>query len=321
MNSGLTARQRRALVQAKRFAASLPGIRGVDFGYMYRNGRRTRTKSIRFHVEHKKPPSDLGARDSVPEKIDGIPCDVIEASYMPHAMVNPRGYVEPIRPGVSVGNLLRKTAGTLGALVMDKHNGTVAVLSNWHVLAASLDAISGEEIVQPATYFLGPNPARTVGLLSRWLDLDNGYDAAIATLVDKITTALEVANVDLTIQGMAEPRNGMRLVKSAAMTQNTNALVDGVEGSYLINYTRYGAGTRWMKGIRLVPDPDAPFDEISLSGDSGAIWIDRETRNAVALLFAGEDNLTPLYEYALAQPLGPIFDLLDIELVIDEFGS
>ena len=194
----------------------------------------------------------------------------------------------------------------------------MAILSNWHVLVASLDATFGEEIVQPATYFLGPNPARVVGVLSRWLDLDNGYDAAIAVLADKTAIALKVANVDMAIQGMAEPRYGMRLVKSAAMTQNTNALVDGVEGSYAIDYTRYGVGIRWMHGIRLVPDTDAPINEISLSGDSGAVWIDRDTGNAVALLFAGEDNLTPLYEYALAQPLSPILDMLDIELVLDE---
>ena len=106
----------------------------------------------------------------------------------------------------------------------------------------------------------------------------------------------------------------MRLIKSASISGVAHAVIDGVAGSYPINYDRFGGGTRWMQGIRIVPDPDDPLGEFSLSGDLGAVWLDRDTGKAVALDFGGEDNLTPLYEYALAHPLQAVLDQLDVDL-------
>ena len=45
-----------------------------------------------------------------------------------------------------------------------------------------------------------------------------------------------------------------------------------------------------MDGIHLVPDPASPDDEITLEGDSGAVWYEQATGRAVALNFAGEDG-------------------------------
>ena len=151
-----SAKHQRTLVRAKRLFSSRPGIRGVDLGYIYRAGRRARTLGIRFHLERKKAPSDVTGVELLPKEIDGIPCDVVEASYMPHAGINPRDKVDPVCAGVSVGNLSRRTAGTLGAFVVDRRSGTTAVLSNWHVLVGSSDAASEEPIIQPAGNFLGP---------------------------------------------------------------------------------------------------------------------------------------------------------------------
>ena len=310
-----TAKQQRALVRAKRLYSSRAGIRGVDLGYLYRAGRRARTLGIRFHLERKKAPSNVTGAELLPKEIDGIPCDVVEASYMPHANINPRDEIDPVCAGISVGNLPRRTAGTLGAFVAERHSGTIAVLSNWHVLVGSSDALSDEPIIQPAGNFLGPNPARPMATLTRWLDLDNGYDAAIATVAEEVELANHQANLDLAIAEVAEPQLGMRLVKSASISGVTHGIVDGVAGSYPINYERFGGGTRWMQGIRIVPDPDDPVSEVSLSGDSGAVWIDRDSGRAVALHFGGEDHLTPLYEYALAHPLQAVLDQLNVDLL------
>jgi hypothetical protein len=135
-------------------------------------------------------------------------------------------------------------------------------------------------------------------------------------LVEDIAITLELANANLAIGGVAVPQQGMRVIKSGAISKVTHAIIDGIEGSYAVNYTRWGVGMRWIQGIRLVPDPDDPLDQVSLSGDSGAVWIERDSGNAVALHFAGEDHLTPLYEYALAQPIQPILDALEVELAI-----
>lgn len=313
--NALSDRQRNALRKAKRAVASRPEIRGVDIGYVYREGKPLKRMGIRFHVTRKKSVTDLTSDEFLPKEIDGIACDVLEASYMPHATVDPLGKVDPVRPGISIGNVERTiAAGSLGALVRDQDAGKVAILSNWHVLAASPNAAIGEAITQPAAMFLGPNPARPVAKLGRWLDIANGWDAAIALVGDGIDWEPDAANMEQRFTETTEPQLGMRLLKSGSISGVTAAIVDGIEGSFPINYTKFGLATQWMKGIRLVQDPEDPYDEVSLSGDSGAVWFDRDSGKAVALHFGGEDHLTPLYEYALAHPIVPVLEALRIEL-------
>jgi len=51
----MTRKQARALSQARRIAAAMPGVSGVDLGYVYRDGQRTAQVGLRFHVERKVP--------------------------------------------------------------------------------------------------------------------------------------------------------------------------------------------------------------------------------------------------------------------------
>ena len=106
----------------------------------------------------------------------------------------------------------------------------------------------------------------------------------------------------------------MKLVKYGVTSGLTHAIVDGVDGGYQVDYSYYGDTKRWMDGIHLVRDGDHSEKEISLAGDSGAVWINEDSGKAVALHFAGEDGLGPTAEYALAHPLGRVLDLLEAEL-------
>jgi hypothetical protein len=104
----------------------------------------------------------------------------------------------------------------------------------------------------------------------------------------------------------------MRVIKSGAISGETHGLIDGVEGGYPIDYALYGDARRWMDGFRIVSDPAAPSSEISLGGDSGAVWLDLTTGAAVGLHFAGEDGLGPQAEYALAHPMAAVCERLRI---------
>jgi endonuclease G len=106
----------------------------------------------------------------------------------------------------------------------------------------------------------------------------------------------------------------MKLVKAGAFSGFTHAIVDGIEGSYEMNYSGYGDDKRWMDGIRLKRDPSFPEQEISIAGDSGSVWLNPTTGRAVALHFAGEDDMGPSEEYALAHPIRRVLDLLNIQL-------
>jgi hypothetical protein len=303
--------RRAALSRAKRLAAGRTDILGVDFGIMYADGRpRSKRHGIRFHIRRKLPLNELSATSVLPGDMERYPCDVIEACYHPH--VSPTEAVNPLQPGVSVGNVAHQSTGSLGAFVRDAASGRLCVLSNWHVLCGSTQAVAGEPITQPGPRHLGTQPPRSIAQLLRFSDLAHGIDAAAAVLdpaivLDPLPLALPARPTEA-----AEPTIGMHVVKSSAITGVTHAIVDGIDGAFSLDYSTFGDTRRWMDGVRLIVDPTAAEDEISLAGDSGAVWLDVATNHAVGLHFAGEDGLGPLAEYALAHPMPRVLSALQL---------
>jgi hypothetical protein len=301
-----------SLAAAKRLALRFPGVTGVDYGYKYNSGVRTAQLCVRFHVSRKRPLDALRPHEVLPTEIGAVDCDVVQARYAPHA--SPRMRVDPLRPGVSIGNVARRSTGTLGAIVREAGSGRLCLLSNWHVLCGALGAQPGETISQPGPLHLGSGPARPVASLERWLDLRQGCDVAIAVLSAGVANDGSIFDIGIHIGGVEEPSLGLVLVKAGAASGVTHAMIDGIDGAFELDYSGYGDQKRWMDGCRLVPDPDRRDDEISVVGDSGAIWINPETQGAVALHVAGEDGVGPTAEYAIAHPLSRIFGLLDLTL-------
>lgn len=302
----------RAVASALRLARNRPGVMGVDFGFVYKNGKRLSTRGVRFHVGQKMPFNELPPEHILPSKVHDFRSDVVEASYSLHASA--RQICDPIQPGVSIGNLQRATTGTVGLGVRDRHAGGNAVLSNWHVLCGSPDAKAGEQICQPGPLHLGTRTASVVASLERWAQLDVGCDAALALMGPGISIQQTLFDTKITISGSERPGLNMKLVKYGVVSGLTHGMTDGIGGAYKVDYSSYGDTLRWIDGIRIVVDPDAPEKEISLAGDSGAVWVNPVTGKAVALHFAGEDGLGPTAEYALAQPLQRVLDLLDADL-------
>src|ERR1700720_1454208 len=147
-----------ALSQAKRLARDIPGIRGVDFGWGYKNGARKRRLCIRFHVEKKKREADIPASELLPKEVAGIPTDVVVARYDLH--LTPRDSIDPLMPGVSIGNLERGSSGTLGGFVTHSASKRRGLVSNWHVFCGGASAQVGDSICQPSPFDAGSQPAR-----------------------------------------------------------------------------------------------------------------------------------------------------------------
>lgn len=310
----LSERTRSAMSHAKRVARTFVGIRGIDFGLMYEGGKRSRRSGLRFHFERKRALSEIPAEQIIPKTWGGVPCDVLEASYAPHSGPTARDRVDPIRPGISIGNLSSRTTGTLGAIVRDRISGARCLLGNWHVLAASPAPQPGAPIGQPGPDHFGMDTPPVVAELARSTDPSHGIDAAIARIKDGVAASAKVFGLDIVPGPVKEPALSMRLVKYGAVSELTHAMIDGVEGSFLMDYTRIGDQVRWMDGFRLVPDPDHKEDEISLGGDSGSVWLSQDDHSAVALHVGGEDGLGPLAEYGLAHSMSRVLSLLNVEL-------
>jgi hypothetical protein len=298
------------LNKALRMGRARHGVVGVDYGFVYKSGVRLKKLGIRFHVSAKLPLNALPPEQVLPEELGDHRCDVVEARYALQG--NPRAQCDPLQPGVSIGNVPHVKTGTLGMVVKDKLRGSLGLLSNWHVLCGSPQARAGDSISQPGLDFAGTEPARVVATLERWVGLDAGCDAALALLNSGIGVSDSLFENSLTILGVEMPNNGMKVVKYGARSQFTHGMVDGNGGAYEVDYSSYGDQKRWIDGIRIVIDPDEPENEISLAGDSGAVWVNPINGKAVALHFGGEDGLGPTAEFALAQPLPRVLALLDV---------
>lgn len=303
----------RTLNAAKRMARSLQDIHGVDFGFAYVGGEMTDRRSVRFHTRNKKPVTELPPDQRLPETINGVDVDVMACGYMLHDG-SARSAQDVLQPGISIGNVNTKTTGTLGLFVQDPASRQVFMLSNWHVLCGGPEAAVGDGISQPGPFDLGSNPARPVAQLERWVRLSEQYDAALAMVLPGTKLNQELFNTTSKITGIAAPALGQRVIKSGAVSGITHAIIDGIAGSYRLDYTGFGESLEWMAGFHLVEDPNSPSKALSLEGDSGSLWVDSAGQNAVGLHFAGEDAVSPLNQYALAHPIADVLERLAVTL-------
>jgi hypothetical protein len=182
------------------------------------------------------------------------------------------------------------------------------------VLCGVVDAAAGEQICQPGPMDLGSDAARQVAELLRWCRLSEQFDAALARLAAGTQTDAEPFGTGLHPTGTAAPAVGMKLVKSGSVTGVTRAKIDGIGGRFQMDYSQFGDGPRWIEGFRLVPDPDFPTNALCLEGDSGSLWLEADTGRAVGLHFAGEDDISPANDYALAQPIETVLAKLNATL-------
>ena len=291
-----------------------PGVTGVDVGFKLSKGKLTDQVAIRVHVERKLPPEALAPHDvfsisGKAEKVGAFPVDVIEATYGPSRTspleledigLERTGQFDPLVAGISVGNP-RVTAGTLGAIVWDRTNCAVSILSNWHVLAGGNAAVPGEAIYQPGPID-GGTASDTVATLTR-MRLDGDMDAGLARLNGARGYSRDVVGL-APIPGIDMPALGMLVRKSGRTTGVTDGVIDGVSFSGTINYDDHGPNT-FHDQIHIVPRPPWPTVdyEVSRGGDSGSVWINEATGNAVGLHFGGETDPAPTSENALANPM------------------
>jgi hypothetical protein len=180
------------------------------------------------------------------------------------------------------------SAGTRGAIVREAGRGRPCVLASWHALCG------------------------TSAALERWLDLAQGYDAAIEILSADVAHDGSIADTGIRISGVEEPRLGLAVVKPGAASGLTRAVVDGIEGTFELDYGGYGDQKRWMDGFRLIADLHKPTDAAGEADDAGAVWINPQTQRAVALHFADGGGAGPMTKYAIAHPLSRILNLLDL---------
>jgi hypothetical protein len=291
----------------------------VDFGFPEHDGRIAEDEiAIRIHV-HKKlfgvqleTASNMGITTPIPESIGGFQTDVPQGSYyarffgwwmprVPRAMRS-----NPMRGGISISNASQYTYATLGGLVRDRTSGEEMILSNWHVLAGDWSARPGLGILQPGRLDGGTSLDLVANYTRDVMDLN--LDAAVASL--RGNRQLVNDQIELgPLKGLAKAQLGMNVTKSGRRTGITQARVTGLAGTARIFYSGVDRLIRHVVTL----EPLVPWEQTSQGGDSGSIWLHKDTHEAIGLHFAGSD----FPERALCMDLETVLDALQVDLVTE----
>jgi hypothetical protein len=170
------------------------------------------------------------------------------------------------------------------------------------LLVGSWAARAGEPIYQPGQLD-GGTAADTVATLSRDA-MAAGLDAAVATLTGSRRLVNDQLGLGL-VTGLRKAELGMRVTKSGRTSGVTDGRVTGVEGTARI---RYGYLDRIIREVVTIEPIDGR--QVTAAGDSGSMWCESETMEAVALHFAGSD----IPERGLGMDIQAVLTALDVQL-------
>lgn len=285
-----------------------PGVTGVDMGFKYVNGRRTDQIVLRVHVKDKRPVSDLNGNEVIPGVYRGVPVDVIELQGVAESVVGRAPVDQPLdilQPGIRIQSAAATDQfGTLGALVRkNSANDELFFLTCAHVLLKSLGDSS------PSVYQPGPDEVHTIGALKLW-HYENGLDAALVKLDGRRNATNQPYGIEQPLTSARMPSWGETLQKIGARSGDTDATVDGMGTHTLYNSQ---LGNIEVECFILKPKGLQRNFNISMGGDSGAIWFDPSTGAAVGLHFMGNSGNNPDAAYAINMPY--VLSELDVELV------
>jgi hypothetical protein len=300
-------------------ASSRPehNVVGVGVGPKLIKGKPTATYAVRFYVISKIPLSAIKKDSVLPATVKGMPVDVIEVGRFRALAAGPpseQKHHRPARPGCSIGFQFPGSksafvmAGTFGAVVTD---GTKRmILSNNHVLADENNLAPGALIYQPGLLDGGDIRKDAIAKLTKFVPLDfsgpNRVDCAIA---EADASKLLGATVLPKVGKLASPTPipavvGMKVHKSGRTTGYRTGVIFDVSADVKVGYE--GGTATFQDQILIKGDTAAVFSD---SGDSGSLIVDRATRRATALLFAGSASHT------IGNHLSDVLAALDVDLV------
>ena len=272
--------------------------------------------AIRYHFERflEQPQLEAVGRDPIPDvSPSGFPIIKVESKYRLHQPYGWGGWrkpsermtrANPLQGGISIGAEYFGS-GTLGCIVRDCANPTQKmVLGNWHVLVVYWGAPHSQRIRQPG-WNDGGTDADIIATLARD-SMAASLDAAVALLdTDRKLSNYQLGTGDPPLTGTMRPIVGMAVEKSGRTSGVTYGLITGVGG-----YARltYGGMERLIRDVVTIEPRD--MGDVSQGGDSGSIWVDSITNQAIGLHFAGSDAPTS----ALAMDMQEVLDALNVEI-------
>jgi len=275
----------------------IPGVLGVGFGLKERGGTLAPVLAWRVYVRRKLPVHRLAAHDRVPQRIGGVPTDVVETVPTRRTA----GSTDAPREGIAIANA-RGVPGTLGCVAVIRHGGRAVLLGSHHVIFGD-GARQGEPVWRVeggACRRLGRALHGRLGTVS-FEGAEVYVDCAIATLCGD--AGVPPGWFAVPREGEVAPvRPGMRVTKIGGATGTTTGVV--IDAAYP-DVAMIEGRARPAPGQLLVR-ADEGAGPFSAEGDSGAVLRDQAGR-LVGLLWGvnarGE---------SIASPIAPVLWVLGI---------
>ena len=300
-------------------------INGYAVGRKYSNGKPLDQVSIIVYVNKKTSLRRLPISNRIPKRLS-MPTEAGTLEFITdvqEARFSALSYTEkerPARSGISIGHK-DISAGTLGGLVYDKVEGKTVILSNNHVIAASNDAVIGDEIIQPGSADGGTVSKDLIARLTRFVPIDfsrgaqNRVDGAIATPIDPDDVLWNTRNIGLEapncIKVLNEGDIGLRVQKTGRTTGHTWGQVDALYATTQIKYGIF-RNANFVDQIVVTTNPGDP--DFSNGGDSGSLVYDEESC-CVGLLFGGSEGGPSTPGTTLINPIQYVFSQLNVGLL------
>lgn len=309
------------------FAAMAPmaptqNVVGVGVGTKFTDGMETKTKCVRFYVAEKVHKAALTSKTLLPASIDGIPTDVIVTGRFALRSTASDNKLRrrPIRPGTSVGfkipppNDTFVMAGTFGAVVTK--GGKRFILSNNHVLAENGAVALGAAIFQPGLLDGGNSATDQVATLSKFVRIRstgvNRVDCALAEILAGVgINPRHMPNVaTLASTTPIAAAVNMPVMKTGRTSGHTRGQVFDTAADVVVPFAdelgnEFDAVFADQILIEGTPTPGG----FSTNGDSGSLIVDRVSRRATGLLFAGSSSHT------IANHIGDVLTALGVVLL------
>jgi hypothetical protein len=314
-------------------------VHAVGIGKKISTGNQTDEKCVRIYVVQKLPLSVLSPRDVIPETIDGVLTDVIEAnpafaftaqkkttpktvttSAVTTSAVNcsqqRRQRKRPIIGGISSGHR-DITAGTLGCFchstnILDD-TGAVFALSNNHVYANVNAALIGDPLYQPGAAD-GGGLNDYFAKLHRFVPIKlggsqaNRVDAALGSILPSVNHTTEICQIG-NIAGTLSAQEDMEIRKHGRTTGYTEGYIDDISYDALVSMDHNDPNViaLFENQLRVVSRNSQP---IGLGGDSGSVIVHRTQNKIVGLYFAGPDNGS----YGIANRIEDVMNELEVTI-------
>jgi hypothetical protein len=297
MDSGNVEQVRLAAAEYSDRVFRFPNVIGYGVGQRTTGGRKTGEPCLVVFVQRKLPLSALRAAEILPRIVETrhgvLKIDVVEQA-MPQLGADNASY-RPLRGGCQISVSASGGSGTLGAVMYDRRDADVVLLTCNHVLT-----IAGQRTVMPNnTVVSQPTMGRPVGRTKRivpWFltplgDFDAKWqarvDAGIVTLDAGVDAQFRVIDLGKHPYVPLPPSEGLEVRKRGFTSELTAGTVEHVDLAIILddsNGDRVRIGGPGS-GFSVRSSADQSF---FLRGDSGSLVVDADGGAARGLMFGGD---------------------------------